>query len=302
MKKLICRLSFAALTQVGPVLAQLAPVNETGLSMGHLHLAAPDREKEAKAWLALGGQLENNLSGNIPIGFPGVVVLVGQSRPVSAGSAGSVVDHVAFRVASLDTSLAKWKGVETWWKAGSWGLKIEPGTKPGQAFVTTPAGTKCEILEDKALKVPIVFDHVHYYVEESRIREMEDYYAKMFGAKPVKGEPDSFSVPGAKLIFTRSATPPAETMGRSLDHIGFNMLNADVLKAFSATLEQKGAKLQRPYESSSMGMIRVLDGFGTIVEVTKAQGGYFDLKLLDPAYFQVDEGGRKQGETPAHPR
>jgi len=87
MRKLICRLSLAALVQAGPLLAQLAPVNEVGLSMGHLHLAAPDREKEAKAWLALGGQLENNLSGNIPIGFPGVVVLIGQSRPVSAGSA-----------------------------------------------------------------------------------------------------------------------------------------------------------------------------------------------------------------------
>ena len=302
MRKLICRLSLAALVPAGPLLAQLAPVNEVGLSMGHLHLAAPDREKEAKAWLALGGQLENNLSGNIPIGFPGVVVLIGQSRPVSAGSAGSLIDHVAFRVPDLDAALARWKGVDTWWKAGSWGLKIEPGTKAGQAFVTTPAGTKCEILEDKALKSPIAFDHVHYYVDESRLREMEDYYTKMFGAKPVKGEPDTLSMPGAKLVFTKSSTPTAETTGRSLDHIGFNMLNADVLKAFAATIESKGAKLQRPYESSSMGMIRLLDGFGTIVEITKAQGGYFDPKLLDAAYYQVDEGGRKQGETPTRPR
>src|SRR5260370_35899938 len=111
MRRAVCILSLAALCQVGPVLARLAPVNELGLSLGHLHLAAPDREKEAKAWLALGGQLENNLSGNIPIGFPGIVVLVGQQRPVSAGSAGSLVDHVAFRVPNLEASLAKWKGV-----------------------------------------------------------------------------------------------------------------------------------------------------------------------------------------------
>jgi hypothetical protein len=51
-----------------------------------------------------------------------------------------------------------------------------------------------------------------------------------------------------------------------------------------------------------MGMIRLEDGFGTIVEITKAQGGYFDSTLLDPAYFEVDEAGRKQGETPSHPR
>src|SRR5260370_39943774 len=106
MSRLISALTLAALWQGSALWAQLAPVNEVGLSMGHLHLAAPDREKEAKAWLALGGQLENNLSGNIPIGFPGVVVLIGQSRPVSAGSAGSLIDHVAFRVAMLDAALA----------------------------------------------------------------------------------------------------------------------------------------------------------------------------------------------------
>src|SRR6266851_7466476 len=236
MKSLLLILSLQTLLPMDSALAQLSPVNELGLSLGHLHLAAPDREKEAKAWLALGGQLENNLSGNIPIGFPGIVVLVGQQRPVSAGSAGSLIDHVAFRVPNLEASLAKWKGVETWWKEGNWGLKIEPGTKPSQAFVTTPAGTKCEILEDKTLKVPIAFDHVHYYVQESRMREMEDYYTKMFGAKPVKGEPDTLSMPGGKLVFTKSASVTPETMGRSLDHIGFNMLSADVLKAFATTL------------------------------------------------------------------
>ena len=45
-----------------------------------------------------------------------------------------------------------------------------------------------------------------------------------------------------------------------------------------------------------MGMSRVVDGFGTIIEITKAQGGYFEAKLLDVAFFQVDEGGRKEGD------
>src|SRR6266481_3554662 len=128
---------FGVLGLVHPTVAQLAPVNEMGLSIGHLHLGAPDREKEAKAWMALGGQLENNLSGNIPIGFPGIIVLVGAARPANLGTAGSLIDHVAFRVANLQASLAKWKGVETWWKEGNWGLKMEPGSMPGQSFVTT---------------------------------------------------------------------------------------------------------------------------------------------------------------------
>jgi hypothetical protein len=230
------------------------------------------------------------------------VVILLQQRQVKGGSAGSLIDHVAFRVPDLQASLTKWKGIETWWKLGNWGFTIESGTKPGQAFVTTPGGTRCEILEDKTLKSPIVFDHVHYYVDEARMRDMENYYIKMFGAKPVKGEPDTLGMPGGKLVFTKAMAPTTETMGRSLGHIGFNMLNAPALKVFAATLETKGAKFQRPYESSSMGMIRLEDGFGTIVEITKAQGGYFDSTLLDPAYFEVDEAGRKQGETPSHPR
>src|SRR5713101_8832069 len=127
MKSLVFILCLTAAWQASPAYGQLAPVNEMGLSIGHLHLGAADQEKEAKAWLALGGQLENNLSGNIPIGFPGVVILL-QQRQVKGGSAGSLIDHVAFRVQDLQSSLTKWKGIETWWKLGNWGLTIEPGT------------------------------------------------------------------------------------------------------------------------------------------------------------------------------
>lgn len=61
--------ALGALGLVNSATAQLAPVNEMGLSIGHLHLAAPDREREAKAWLAMGGQLENNLSGTFRLDF-----------------------------------------------------------------------------------------------------------------------------------------------------------------------------------------------------------------------------------------
>jgi catechol 2,3-dioxygenase-like lactoylglutathione lyase family enzyme len=301
MRRQTSILSLTVFLQAGVLWAQLAPVNELGLSWGHLHLTAPDQEKEAKAWLRLGGELENKfVGGNIPVGFPGILVLVGGPHPVSGGSAGSEVDHVAFRVPDLQASLTKWRGVKTWWTDSSnYGLKIEPGTRPEQVFVTTPAGTKVEILEDKKLKVPIVFDHVHFLVLESRLKEIRDYYMRMFGAKPLKGEANTLSMPGAKLVFTASATAPAETMGRSLDHIGFNMLNADALKAFSKVLDEKGAKYNRPYRNSALGMTRVLDGFGTIVEITKAMGGYFDPKLLDASFYQVDGNGKKEGDPSA---
>ena len=302
MRKLVLILGVAALGPAGPAHAQLALVNEMGLSLGHMHIFPADREKEAKAWLALGGQLENNLSNNIPVGFPGIIVLIGNPRQGNLGSEGSVIDHVAFRVPDLQASMNRFTGVQTWWKNGTWFAKMEQGSMPGQGFVTTPGGVKIEILEDKGLKVPIVFDHVHYYVEEPRLKPMEDYYARMFGAKPVKGEADTFTVPGGKLILSKSATVPMTTAGRTLDHVGFNMLDAQTLGAFSKTLAERGAKFQRPYESSSMGMIRIVTDFGTNIEITKAQGGYFDTKLLDQGYYQVDEGGKKEGETPTYKR
>ena len=168
--------------------------------------------------------------------------------------------------------------------------------------MTTPGGIRIEVLEDKSLKVPIVFDHVHYYMDEARLKPMEDFWVKMFGAKPVKGEADTFTMPGGKLIFTKTATPPLPTSGRSLDHIGFNMLSGDALGAYAKTLEEKGAKMSRPYAPASMGMIRMETEFGTNIEITKAQNAYFDPKLLDKGYYEFDEGGKREGETPTYKR
>jgi catechol 2,3-dioxygenase-like lactoylglutathione lyase family enzyme len=301
MRTLALVLGLAAVGQV-PLHGQLAPVNDLGLSIGHMHIFPADREREAKAWLALGGQLEYNLSNNIPIGFPGIIVLIGNPRQANLGSAGSVIDHVAFRVPNLDATVTKIKGIQTWWKNGTWGWTVESGATAAQAFATTPGGIRVEILEDKSLKVPIVFDHVHYYTDEARLKAMEDYYAKMFGAKPVNGKADTFSMPGGNLVFSKSDTAPLPTTGRTLDHVGFNMLNAEALAAYSKVLEEKGAKMDRPYAPASMGMTHLVTDFGTNIEVTKAQNGYFDPKLVDQGYYLMDEGGRKEGEKPTYKR
>ena len=281
MKRLISILSLAALWQAGASWAQLAPYNEMGVTWGHLHLIVQDRDKETKSWLALGGQLGNNLSGNVPISFPGMLILILEGKP-SGGSAGSVVDHVAFRVPDLQASITKWK-------AANWGLKIEPGTYlslpgpiSGLGIVTTPAQVKIEILEDKTLKVPIVFDHAHFFVVESRLKEAGAWYANMFGAKPVKGEQDTYSLPGGKLVFSKADTPAASPTGRSLDHIGFDVAGShEGLAAFSKTLEAKGAKFSAPYRRSEFGNARPMDPFGVVVELTHGQDGYIDYKQIE---------------------
>ena len=314
MKRLISILSLAVLWQGGTAWAQFAPVNEAGLAWGHLHLFPPDRQKEIFAWESLGGKLGFNLSSNTPILFPGLLILINDAKPGNTNakaplcSAGSLVDHVTFKVRDLQASTTEWKGFVTWWlplrsvesgnkgQQGNWGLDVEPGTRPGQAWVTTPGGVKIEVIEDKSLKVPIAFDSVHFYVLQADLPKIQEYYAKMFGAKPVKGEANTLSMPGGKLVFTVTATAPLTTVGRTLDHIGFNADTGDALKKFTADVTAKGAKFNAPPRNSAFGQTSLQDGFGTVIEVNKGQRGYFDLKQIEPNTYLVDESGKTQAE------
>jgi len=267
---------------------QLAPPNELNVTWSHVHVIVPDRDKEAKSWLTLGGQLGNNLTNdNVPIAFPGVVILLGQGD-TKGGSGGSVLDHVAFRVPNLQESLARWK-------AANWGLKQQPdGDRPGTAFFTTLDHVKVEIVEDRALKLPIVFDHVHFVIPEASLLKVEDYYVKLFGFKPVKGQPDTYSLPGGKLIFAKATSPVAPTTGRPLDHIGFDIAGShDNLEAFSKRLEDNSVEFRSRYRKSPMGNSRPLDPVGVMTELTHGVAGYADFKQIDPAVLPCENRSAK---------
>jgi hypothetical protein len=72
MRKLLCILSLVLSCEVSTAWAEFAPVNEASLAWGHLHLYAPDNQKETMVWLSLVGKLGFNLSGNTPLVFPGL--------------------------------------------------------------------------------------------------------------------------------------------------------------------------------------------------------------------------------------
>jgi len=268
--------------------AQLAPANELNVAWSHVHVIVPDRDKEAKSWLTLGGQLGNNLTGdNVAVAFPGVVILLGQGD-TKGGSAGSVLDHVAFRVQNLQESMAKWK-------AANWGLREQPGpAAQRQAFLATLNAVKIEILEDQSLKVPIVFDHVHFMVPQAGLQKIDGYYAKLFGFKPAKGQPYTYSLPGGKLVFSIATAPAASTAGRPLDHIGFDIAGShDNLEAFSKTLEANGVEFRSTYRKSPMGNSRPLDPFGVMTELTHGVAGYADFKSIDPAVLPCENRSAK---------
>jgi len=144
-----------------------------------------------------------------------------------------------------------------------------PTNRTDQAYVVTPDGLKIEILENKNQKFPIMHEHVHFYVEEANIPQIQAWYAKIFGAKVgMRNNAPIADVPGTQLRFAKSNTQLPGTKGRILDHIGFDVVD---LRAFIKTLEAAGIKLDRPYTEREPGsaLAFITDPWGTYIELNQ---------------------------------
>ena len=261
MKKLIIVFSTAALLTISPLWAQLPAPNETGVSMGHWHVNARDMEATKKFWAAVGGTPAPKLGQLEVFKFPDVLVILTQAE-ASGASVGSVVNHVGFLVPNVQQAIAKWKSA---------GLTVEPGgnNRTDQAFLTSPDGLRIEILEDKAMTIPIRHHHVHYHVPAAAVPEIQSWYAKTFGAKPgMRGQNQAADLPGANLTFSATTDKNVGTRGRALDHVGFEIRN---LEAFCKKLEAAGITFVRPYTKTPTGLAIafITDPWGTYIELTE---------------------------------
>jgi hypothetical protein len=220
VKQCLSILIFLCLWPLGISYGQLAPPNEVGVAMGHIHLNVRDEAAEQKFWLTLGGTLGNNLSANVAIKIPGVLILAHkQKEPPTAGSEGSVIDHIGFHVPNVQEAVKRWQSA---------GLNVKPGARPQQAYVYSPDNLKLEFLEDATMTVPIALHHLQFFVPESDVLKMKDWYVKVWGGKPGKrGDFEIVSLPGVELMISKSDGPKAPTKGRVLDHIGFEILNLE---------------------------------------------------------------------------
>ena len=259
MRNLILILSVAAFWVGIAFGADMPAPNEKGVSNGHLHLNVRNVDENTKFFATLGGTPVKDQAGVIE--FPGVIVRLRQQDPTGP-SVGSVVNHVGFLVPNVQQSVAKWKAA---------GLKVEPGlnNRLDQAFLTSPDGVRVEILEDKTQTVPIKNHHIHFYVSEATIPEMQAWYVKTFGAKAgMRGQFKAADIPGVNLSWAKADTPTVPTKGRALDHIGFEIKN---LEAFCKRLEAGGMKLDRPYSKNQagVGIAFITDPWGTQIELNE---------------------------------
>ena len=106
MKSLIAGLLFASTLAATSAVAQPAPFNDVGVTMGHWHLASKDVEANKKIFVGMGGKWFK-IGPNEYVMFPGVFVHLNLGTGAgTGGSQGSVVNHVGFIVNNVQEQVA----------------------------------------------------------------------------------------------------------------------------------------------------------------------------------------------------
>ena len=282
VSKLIPVLSLA-LWPLTSVWAQIYPFNATGVSLGQWHTLVRDVEATKKFWIELGGA-PVKIDGTDVIKFPGVLIFLAPGSP-TAGSRGSTVNHVGLGSQNVQKLFAKLQAD---------GIKVDPATLRKSPLnsqhlfdVNSPDGLMIEVTEEAGVDpypklpvgVPIESNHMHLFVAQPARKDMQSWYVKMFGGEPSERRGEYIvSLPGVKFFRIApcgseySACPEtgsAQTKGRALDHIGFEVKN---LKAFCKKLEANGLKFDQPYSKSrhkSFASAELTDPWGTSIELTE---------------------------------
>jgi catechol 2,3-dioxygenase-like lactoylglutathione lyase family enzyme len=250
---------FAALA--APLSAQLAAPNESGISLGHVHLMVADPEEQKKLWVGVLGAEVTHTGSLELLKLPGIFIIVGKARtPPAEGSDGSTVNHIGFLIKSYSEIKAKMAAakVET----------VTDNANSKQLTVTFPDKVRVEFTEDATLKVPIAMHHIHNATTDPE--KLRAWYVKTFGAKAgTRGAFLAAMIPGGEVDFRKADQPGAPTKGRSLDHIGFEVKN---LEAFCQKLQADGITMEMAYRDIPQIALKIAfltDPDGTRIELTE---------------------------------
>ena len=169
-------LGIAALCPLATAWGQLEAPNAAGVSFGQVYTIVRDVDATKKFWTTLGGHAIK-IDGTDVMKFPGVFIFVTKGTP-SAGSYGSVVNHVKFLVPDVDASVKMWKAAGVTAEA----VISEYGHNPiGWAY--TPDNLKIRFNPDKKMTIPIGRPGVQLWTTKSSVPQMQAWYVKTFGGK-----------------------------------------------------------------------------------------------------------------------
>jgi catechol 2,3-dioxygenase-like lactoylglutathione lyase family enzyme len=238
--------------------AQLAPPNDKGVTMGHLHLNVSDISSAKRFWVDVLGATPMKPGAIEGVEMPGALVIFKHAVPTGP-TIGSAVNHLGFTIKTVAEYTARLQAA---------GIPFEANKNGNQLMIAGPEGLRIELTADPTLQVQIAHHHVHFSTVQ--VPEMQAWYAKIFGAIPGKRDRfDAADIPGANLSFSPAATAPAPAKGRALDHVGFEVKN---LEAFCRKLEQSGVKFDVPYRKApALGISYAFftDPWGAYLELTE---------------------------------
>jgi catechol 2,3-dioxygenase-like lactoylglutathione lyase family enzyme len=224
MRALIAGLGLASMLATTAA-AQLAPFNEAGVTMGHLHFASRDVQANKKIFVAMGG---TPITGaNETVLFPGTRINLSLGNaPGSGESVGSVVNHVGFIVKNVQEQVAKWKAN---------GVPVLPGTnnRLDQAFVVTPDGVRIEILEDKTQTMPIRYEHVHFSLPEAAIPKAQACMRRRLAERQAPA-----TMPRSWISRVPSSGLPRPTPRKLLPRDACSTTSASMSKTYSPSLRR----------------------------------------------------------------
>jgi catechol 2,3-dioxygenase-like lactoylglutathione lyase family enzyme len=259
--RILCLVSLVV-TSVASSFAQVAPPNDLGVSLGHIHFVVPDPDATKKAWIDVFGAVPGNAGSLGLLKIPGIfVILTKATMPPAGGTNGSVVNHIGLSVKDYADVKAK---------AAAAGLMWRELTPNVQAFVTFPEAVTVEVMEDKTLATAVAFHHVHESVPDQEAARA--WYMKEFGAGSGtrRNMPAAMMPGGSEIDFLKVPMPAAGTKGRSLDHIGFDVKD---LAATMKRLEADGVTVNmQPRDMTKQIELKiafVTDPNGTYIEVTE---------------------------------
>ena len=239
-----------------------APAADSRVSNSHIHLFSKDPEAQRHFWVDILGATARSM-GPDRDGYtlPKVLVIVDKGNP-SAGTEGSIVNHVGFRVRDMKDVLAK---VE----AQHYTIQVVNPNRdnPTQAFFVGPDQLRVELLAGPNLTTVSENHQVHFFTPDPE--GMQKWYVSNFSAKPQSfGKVKMATLPGVMLIFSPTDMPVAGTKGRVLDHIGFEVKD---LEDFCKTLQANGIQLDTPYRKVPQGfaVAFLTDPWGTRIELTE---------------------------------
>jgi len=248
-----------------PVEAQLLPVNDLGMTMGHVLLNVSDVDAHRTFWMSQFDAKPVTVGKLQGITIPGVILLF-RKQERTGPSEGTTINHMGLKLKKLADYTARFDAA---------GLKYDPPRvgreKTPQTYVTGPDTFRMELVEDPSLPASVVSHHLHYWMEQP-VAVKKWYVEKLLLKATMRGPYDSGDVPGMNLTFAplgSQKVPGVPTKGRLMDSIGFEVAN---LQAYVAKLQANGVTFDVPYgRDPELGVMSamVTDPWGVPIRLTE---------------------------------